>query len=647
DDETNDGNYECNDGVDNDGDVFIDRDDPLCDSPTDDHEEGECNDGIDNDLDLAIDYPDDFSCSDLNDDDETHPLAECQDGIDNDLDGDIDYPNDLGCDSYQDDDESDGPVLCYDDLDCGTSWTDTYCSGLDFYIDDYTPTCYNPGSERSYCNTETDTNTDYCDYICDDSLGCDYTECSDSVDNDFDTFTDYPDDWGCTSYFDDDETNDGNTECTDGIDNDGDVLIDMLDPGCDGPWDDSEDEPAIWNPLDDQSILEDSPDNTLIYNDLNLECNDPDDPEIITITSTHNHYDLVFNGDNLEIINLELDYTGIETVDLDCNGVAADFDLTVLPENDAPVISGLPDEDVFEDTVNDDVFNLNDYTDDPDNLDSELIYTLMSVSNSNQCGISIDNSDNVDIVPDLSFIGSCTAVVRAEDPTGLFSEDTFVVNVLFNPLINHGPYFISTPVTQLVINDPRDFVEKYEYDSDAIDPDSDPLVYSIITGPAGMTIDPVTGLIEWEPDEDQAGENHVIIMVSDGFLTDLQEFIIDVIIPDAISSPRRKLFIDRISFDGTYSDKFEAGSNVQAVITMTNNDYYDIKEMTVTYTIPELGVRRKLGPFGIDAKTTVTKLADLEIPDWADPGIYDVRISIASTKSDDLRRVRHRELEIY
>ncbi|MFH1317264.1 MAG: tandem-95 repeat protein, partial [Candidatus Woesearchaeota archaeon] len=130
---------------------------------------------------------------------------ECNDGIDNDLDGDIDYPADLGCDSSQDDDESDGVVVCDVDLDCGSPYDEAQCSGLDFETTTHTPVCLNAGTEHSYCDETANTNTDYCNFICDDSLGCDYTECSDSVDNDFDNWVDFPDDWGCTSYFDDDE----------------------------------------------------------------------------------------------------------------------------------------------------------------------------------------------------------------------------------------------------------------------------------------------------------------------------------------------------------------------------------------------------------------------------------------------------------
>ena len=72
----------------------------------------QCQDGIDNDNDGFIDYPDDFDCSSLLDNEEgsLQPLPSlpvCQNGLDDDGDGKIDYPDDPGCYSADDDDETD------------------------------------------------------------------------------------------------------------------------------------------------------------------------------------------------------------------------------------------------------------------------------------------------------------------------------------------------------------------------------------------------------------------------------------------------------------------------------------------------------------------------------------------------------------
>ena len=65
-------------------------------------------------------------------------------------------------------------------------------------------------------------------------------ECGDEIDNDGDTFTDFPNDIGCSSLIDNDETNEV-PECNDGIDNDGNGNIDFpADLGCDSALDEIE-----------------------------------------------------------------------------------------------------------------------------------------------------------------------------------------------------------------------------------------------------------------------------------------------------------------------------------------------------------------------------------------------------------------------
>jgi C1A family cysteine protease len=85
---------------------------------------------------------------------------------------------------------------------------------------------------------------------------------------------------------------------------------------------------AVWASLTDKSINEGSPDGTSIYDDLSLYCTDEDDPVNIIVTSTH-LFDLEFNSNDLTINNLDPNWYGTETIDLDCNGIANSFDLTV------------------------------------------------------------------------------------------------------------------------------------------------------------------------------------------------------------------------------------------------------------------------------------------------------------------------------
>jgi hypothetical protein len=67
-------------------------------------------------------------------------------------------------------------------------------------------------------------------------------QCSDTIDNDGDGFTDHPDDPGCTDPSDTSEQ--PNPQCSDGVDNDGDGNIDANDAGCSdgGTYDKADDD---------------------------------------------------------------------------------------------------------------------------------------------------------------------------------------------------------------------------------------------------------------------------------------------------------------------------------------------------------------------------------------------------------------------
>ena len=169
--------YQCNDGIDNDGDGLTDYPaDPGCYGPTDDSEKNpngpQCDDGKDNDHDGKIDYPADPECDDPTDDDEDSYA--CSDGIDNDGDGLTDYPADPGCYGPTDDSEKNpnGP-------ECDDGKDNDGDGKIDYPQD---PECDDPtdDDEDSY-------------------------QCNDGIDNDNDGKTDYPNDPGCSSLTDDDE----------------------------------------------------------------------------------------------------------------------------------------------------------------------------------------------------------------------------------------------------------------------------------------------------------------------------------------------------------------------------------------------------------------------------------------------------------
>jgi PKD repeat protein len=114
-----------------------------------------------------------------------------------------------------------------------------YVSGETYNPDDammYTDYCMGSRLVEYFCAGE---DLDSAEYSCPNNCfggACLSTVCSDGKDNDFDGYTDYPEDKGCDGPDDDSEL----TACQDGIDNDGDGRVDLNDPGCYGVQDTSE-----------------------------------------------------------------------------------------------------------------------------------------------------------------------------------------------------------------------------------------------------------------------------------------------------------------------------------------------------------------------------------------------------------------------
>ncbi len=109
--------------------------------------------------------------------------------------------------------------------------------------------------------------------------------------------------------------------------------------------------------------------------------------------------------------------------------------------------------------------------------------------------------------PTANQIGTFQVVVRLVDGQGAFSTQTFSVVVRG---VNLPPALVSSPPTQGFVG------QDYFYAVRAGDPDGDAVTFALTTGPAGMTIDPTTGLIAWTPSAAQTGPNGVAVLVTDG-----------------------------------------------------------------------------------------------------------------------------------
>ena len=114
---------QCSNGLDDDGDGYVDGTDADCASNKDDLEASNCTDAHDNDGDGWTDA-DDPDCAVLGVENGTWTPG-CNDGADNDGDGDVDAA-DIGCVDGFDTVENDPVAACSDNKDNDLDgWTDT------------------------------------------------------------------------------------------------------------------------------------------------------------------------------------------------------------------------------------------------------------------------------------------------------------------------------------------------------------------------------------------------------------------------------------------------------------------------------------------------------------------------------------------
>ncbi len=94
---------------------------------------------------------------------------------------------------------------------------------------------------------------------------------------------------------------------------------------------------------------------------------------------------------------------------------------------------------------------------------------------------------------------------------------------------------------------------------------------------------------------------------------------------------RQQLMIKRISLP--FYTTASSGSAVPIVVQVRNNDEASIRNgLSVTASIPALGIRKKSGPDTLFAKHEATKTVTLDIPKSAQPGIYLARITVSTDR---------------
>jgi RHS repeat-associated protein len=124
-------------------------------------------------------------------------------------------------------------------------------------------------------------------------------------------------------------------------------------------------------------------------------------------------------------------------------------------------------------------------------------------------GMMINPTDGlIRWTPGVAQVGTQAVVVRAEDGHGGFATQAYTL-VVSPSAQDRPPVITSTPPYQGTV------ATTYRYQVTASDPEGEPLRFSLPDAPAGMNIDPGSGLVQWTPTSAQLGGNSVTVAATD------------------------------------------------------------------------------------------------------------------------------------
>jgi len=206
------------------------------------------------------------------------------------------------------------------------------------------------------------------------------------------------------------------------------------------------------------------------------------------------------------------------------------FDLTVIDVNRPPAIVSDPPLVATEGSP---------YAYDAEATDADPGDTLVWSLALAPAGATIDPATGlVEWTPSSLRTGAQEFTVTVTDDGSPAASDSQSFTVIVED-INLAPQIVSAPPLEATEGAP------YAYDADATDPDpTDTLTWSLALAPAGATIDPATGLVEWTPSSLETGPQEFVVAVTDDgvpVLGDSQSFTVVVadlnFAPTIVSSP--------------------------------------------------------------------------------------------------------------
>jgi cellulose biosynthesis protein BcsQ len=284
--------------------------------------------------------------------------------------------------------------------------------------------------------------------------------------------------------------------------------------------------------------------------DVTLAGEDADDDELTySVIQTPSHGEVTGEAPDLTY-HPEVQFHGADSFVFKVrNGTdestLATVSITVTSVNDPPVA-----EDIAAETEEDTPVTIEVPTEGVD-PDGDKV-SVTDVTQGTYGPVTIDANGTLLYSPRPDFSGTDTFEYTLDDDNG--GSDTATVSVTVTA-VNDNPAITSKPERSAIMD------AQYEYEVQAQDPDvGDTLAYSLLEGPEGMSMDPVTGVLQWKPSDSQSGSHKVVVKVTDDGSpagADTQSF-------EVIVNPSRRLTADQV-FSQDVGKEFSPIANVSVV----------------------------------------------------------------------------------
>ncbi len=168
------------------------------------------------------------------------------------------------------------------------------------------------------------------------------------------------------------------------------------------------------------------------------------------------------------------------------------------PHNQAPVLTSTPGFNVEQNKP----YSYQIQASDPDG--DTLIYAKVA----GPADISVDSASGLLSWIPINYGEQTLSISVSDGQYTIVQQWTLTITQTDTSPSNTVPFISSAPLYDVSVN------SQYSYQVTAIDFDGDPLTYQLNQSPTGMIIN-ATGLIQWQANASQLGQNPVVIQVSD------------------------------------------------------------------------------------------------------------------------------------